>query len=121
MNYRTSTNPKSPTFHYYTNDIEDGIDAIKSCRALGGGDFIAYNLLLLWILPSLSSTTIQIFVLFGFIINVQIGIILTDWVRSLWKENLMPCLPLPVICISAYALIVDFILQSLDIDHISRC
>jgi hypothetical protein len=117
-NYRMSTYPTFPVFCYYTHDIEDGIDATKGYRALGDGDFFLYNLLLLWILPPLSSTTIQICVLFGLIINVQIGIILTGWIGSLWKEYRMPALPLPVIFISAYALIIDFILQSLDIDNV---
>ena len=116
MNYRISTYPTFPVFCYYTHDIENGIDSTKGYRAMGDGDFFLFNLLLLWILPPLSSTTTQICIFFGMIINVQIGYMLTDWIGSLWKEYKMPALPLPVIFISVYALIVDFILQSLDID-----
>jgi hypothetical protein len=113
-----STYPQFPAFCYYTRDIKDGIDAIQGCRSLGDGDFFLFNLLLLWILPPLSSTTIQICVLVGLIINVQIGIMLTDWIGSLWKEYRVPGLPFPVILISTYVLIVDLILQSLDIDNV---
>ncbi|CAF1320460.1 unnamed protein product, partial [Rotaria sordida] len=119
MNYRISTYPTFPVFCYYTHDIEDGIDPTKGYRALGDGDFFLYNLLLLWILPPLSSTTIQICVFFGLVTNVHIGFMLTDWIGSLWKEYQMPALPLPVIFISLYALILDFILQSLDVDCVA--
>ena len=101
--------PTFTIFCYFTHDIEDGIDATKGCKVLGSGDFFAYNLLLLWILPPLSSITIQILVLFGLIVNVQIGLMLTEWIGSRWKENPRPALPLPVMFISTYALIVDFI------------
>ena len=103
--------PTFPIFCYYTHDIEDGIDATKGCKVLGDADFFVYNLLLLWILPPLSSTIIQILVLFGLIVNVQIGLMLTDWIGSRWKENIRPALPLPVMFISTYALIVDFIIK----------
>jgi hypothetical protein len=115
-----STHPTFQAFCFYTHDIEHGIESIKSYTALGDGDFFIYNLLLLWLLPPLSSTTVQLCILFGAIINVQTGIILTVWIGSLWKENRMPALPLPVILISAYALIVDFMLQSSD-EYMSIC
>jgi hypothetical protein len=107
-----------PFFSYYTHDIEDGRDATRYCETLGGGDFVIYNLLLLWILPPLSSITIQFCILLGFIINIQIGLALMRWIGSIWKENLMPAVPIPVVLISAYAIIVDFILQSLDIHNL---
>jgi hypothetical protein len=114
--------PRYPTFPircYYTHDIEDGIDAIEGCEALGDADFFVYNLLLLWILPPLSSITIQMLVLFGLTVHVQIGIMLTDWIGSRWKEYRRPALPLPVIFISTYALIVDFIIKSLDAANVT--
>jgi hypothetical protein len=45
---------------YYARDIEDGIDTIKAFEFLGGGDFLLYNLFLLWLLPPLSSIKIQL-------------------------------------------------------------
>ncbi|CAF3886471.1 unnamed protein product [Rotaria sp. Silwood1] len=113
------TYPTFPVFCYYTHDIENGIDAIKGCRALGDSDFFIYNLLLLWLLPPLSSTIIQMLVIFGLTINIQIGLMITDWTRSLWKEYRMPALALPVIFGSAYALIIDFIIKNFDIDYIN--
>lgn len=86
---------------------------------MGEADFVIYNLLLLWILSPSSSITIQICVLFGFIIMVQIGIVLTAQLRSLWEEQAMPALPFPVILVSTYAILVDYIVQNLDVDEIS--
>lgn len=110
-----STYPTFPFFCYYTHDIEDGIDVTKQCEALGGGDFVIYNFLLLWILSPLSSMTVQFYVLIGFIINIQIGLIVTRWIGSLWKEYLMPAVPIPAILTSAYAIILDFHMQSVDV------
>ncbi len=108
-NYFMPTYPSFPFFWYYTFDIEDGKDATKHGESLGGGDFFIYNLLLLWLLPPLSSITIQFCILLGFTINIQISLWLTAWTGSIWKENPMPALPLPLILICTYAMIVDFI------------
>ncbi len=110
MDYLMTTYPPFLVFTYYTHDIEDGIDAIKGCWGLGGSDFFVYNLLLLWLLPPLSSTTIKLLILFGLSINVQIGLVLTDCSRSLYEVCRMPGLPLPVIFVSTYALIIDCIM-----------
>jgi hypothetical protein len=42
---------------------------------------------------------------------------ITKWIGSLWKQNVMPAVPFPVIVVSTYAILVDFITQSLDIDN----
>ncbi|CAF3046612.1 unnamed protein product [Rotaria sp. Silwood2] len=119
MNYLMPTYPTFPVFSYYTHDIENGIDAIKGYRALGDSDFFIYNLLLLWLLSPLSSTIKQMLLFFGLTVNIQIGLMITDWIRSLWKEYQMPALPLPVIFVSAYVLIIDFIIKNFDIDYIN--
>ncbi|UJR22355.1 hypothetical protein I4U23_025417 [Adineta vaga] len=80
------TCPKFPVFCFYTHDIEDEID-MEDCSALADGDFFIYNLLLLWLLSPLTSTTIQILILFGFTINIQIGLILTNWIGYRWKND----------------------------------
>ena len=118
MRYKMVTYPSFPSFCFYTHDIEDGLEACKGYSSLGEGDFIYYNLLLLWILPPLSSTTIQLSVLFGLIIIVQIGIELTSQFGSLWEEDMMPGLLFPVILVSAYGVVIDCILQSSDVDQI---
>jgi hypothetical protein len=114
--------PRYPTFPircYYTHDIEDGIDAIEGCEALGDADFFVYNLLLLWILPPLSSITIQMLVLFVLSITVQIGLMFTHFIGSRWKVYRRPALPLPVMFISTYALIVDCIIKSLNAANVT--
>ena len=110
-----------PFFCYYSYDIEDGIDATKDLSGLGGGDFVSYNVLLLWVLPPSPSITIQLCVLFGFLIIIQIAIMTTDWIGSLWKEWVMPGVPVPVVLVSAYAIIVDFIIQNVGIDNAKIC
>jgi hypothetical protein len=112
-----STPTGFPFFCYYSYDIEDGIDATKNLEGLGGADFVAYNILLLWVLPPLPSMTIQLCVLFGFLIIIQIALMITDWIASVWEESGMPGIPLPVILVSTYAIIVDFITQNVDIDN----
>ena len=120
MRYRVATYPSFPSFRFYTHDIDDGPEACDGCESLGEGDFIFYNLLLLWILSPLSSTTIQICVLLGLIIIIQIGLELTSQFAHLWEEHIMPALLFPVILVSAYGVIVDCILQNLDVDQISN-
>jgi hypothetical protein len=114
-----STYSTFPFFCYYTHDIEDGEDATQHCESLGGGDFLIYNLLLLWLLPPLLSITIQLCLLIAFIINIQIGFMVTDWIGSLWKENLMPTVPLRVILISGCSIILQFIVQSFHTDNVN--
>jgi len=106
-----------PPFCYYSHDIEDEIDAtIKELQIIGGGDFIQYNWLLLWLLPPLVSLKIQLYILLGFIICIQIGIHFTIWIGTHLKVKTMPGTPIPVIVISTYAIIIDVIIQDLDID-----
>ncbi len=121
---RTSTNclvsksTGAPVFCYYSYDIEDGMHPTKNLSGLGGADFVAYNVLLLWVLPPLSSMTIQLCVLFGFLIIIQIAVQTTRWIGSLWNENGMPGIPVSVVLVSTYAIIVDFIIQNVDIDNV---
>ncbi len=123
MDRHTSTNiivSKStglPVFCYYSYDIENGIDETKILSGLGGADFVAYNVLLLWVLPPSPSITIKLFVFFGFLITIQIAVMITCWISYAWKQSDMPGVPIPVVLVSTYAIIVDFIIQNVDIDN----
>ncbi|CAM4989591.1 unnamed protein product, partial [Rotaria socialis] len=103
---------------YVTHDIEDEIDETQGYIGLGDDDFVHDNLLLLWILSPLSPPTMQICIVIGFILNVQISIMFMNWIGCLSKEYLSLLLSLSVIFISAYALIIDCILQNLDVDNV---
>jgi len=103
------TYPGFPSFCYYTHDIEDEIDTVKTLEILGGGDFLMYDLLLLWLVSPLSSIIIQLCVFFCFIINIHVSIIITDWIGSLWNENPMPAVPVPVVIVCIYAIIIDLL------------
>jgi hypothetical protein len=106
-----------PVFCYYSYDIENGIDETKILSGLGGADFVAYNVLLLWVLPPSPSITIKLFVFFGFLITIQIAVMITCWISYAWKQSDMPGVPIPVVLVSTYAIIVDFIIQNVDIDN----
>jgi hypothetical protein len=106
-----------PPFCYYSHDIEDEIDAkIKELQIIGGGDFMQYNWLLLWLLPPLVSLKIQLYILFGFIICIQIGIHLMIWIGTRLGVECMPDTPIPLIVVSIYGIIIDVITQNLDVD-----
>jgi hypothetical protein len=44
---------------------------------------------------------------FGFIIIIQIALMITAWFRSLWKESGLTGVPLLVILVSTYAIILS--------------
>jgi hypothetical protein len=79
---------------------------------LGLGDFLGYNVLLLTILPELSSMSTQIWLTLGCIICIGIGYILSGWLASTWKEIGFPGVPLPVIVVSIYVLFLDIIMEN---------
>ncbi len=106
-----------PPFCYYSHDIEDEVDAIKGFQMIGGGDLMKYNWLLLWLLSPLMSFKIQLYILFGFIICIQVGIHLSNWIATHLKVKGIPGTPIPVILISTYAIIIDVITQNSDEDH----
>jgi hypothetical protein len=66
------------------------------------------------VLPPWASIEIQVFVLFGFIINLQIGILITEWFWKLWNETCMPGTSFLIITISAYAIILDAVMKNFD-------
>ncbi len=111
-----------PRFCYYTHDIENENDTyvLDECLCLGGCDFCIYNLLLIWVLPPLASIEIQLFILFGFIISLQIGMVTSGWLQKLWDTTGMPGTLFPVITISAYAIILDVVMKNFDTDCVNK-
>jgi hypothetical protein len=93
---------------YYTK----GVNKWEIGGSLGGGDFLVYNILVLFALPPSSSLITKICVTFGSIISVQIGSLLTYLLRRLAKKYSGPGVPLPVISVSVYLFILDLIIPN---------
>lgn len=105
-------------YAYYVNDPRyEKIDDESFIISIGLGDFIFYNLMVLFILsPSLSMIN-QIYVVIGVIASVQIGYMVTNWTSVFRnKNNIQPALPLPVIFYSAYAILIDIFVQNSNSD-----
>ena len=95
-----------PSGDYFT-----GIDGEKRGRALGFGDFLVYNLLVLLALPLSPSSTIitQLWITAGSIISINIGHLLTVCLQSKYRLQVAPGLPLPVMTFTAYVILLQFI------------
>jgi hypothetical protein len=76
-------------------------------QALELGDLYIYNLMLLSILPPLSSMTTKVLVTVGYIISVQIGNEGIIRLGRLYNQKNIPGVPLPVVFVSMYAFILD--------------
>jgi len=85
---------------YYTRDIGRG------GSYLGYGDFLFYNLLILFVLPQSSSIIIKMCVTLGSILCVQVGYMTTIYLGWFYKQDCIPGLPLPVITVSIYFVIL---------------
>ncbi len=103
---------------YYVKDPIDGIkNEDKYLPVLGLGDFMYYNLMVLFVLPPLLPMTTKICVAIGGIISVQVGYMATIWIATFWNvENAVPALPLSVITYSIYAIFVDIFMQYSNLD-----
>ena len=93
---------------YYTK----GVNKWNMGGSLGGGDFLVYNTLVLFTLPSSSSLITKICVTFGSIVCVQIGSLLTYLLQRLAKKYSSPGVPLSVITVSVYLFILDLIIPN---------
>jgi len=87
-----------------------GVDRWEQSPALGFGDFVVYNLLVLYALPPSSSITTKMCLTFVCIISVHIGFWLTHWLRSLVNKLTVPGVPMPVITVSIYLFILNLII-----------
>jgi hypothetical protein len=95
-----------PSGDYYT-----GIDGEKRGAALGFGDFIAYDLMILLALPPSPSSSIitQLWITAVSIIIINIGHLVTGWLMKIYRLQVAPGVPLPVMTFTAYLLLLDII------------
>jgi hypothetical protein len=104
---------------YYIDDYEDitRIDETMDIPILGLGDFLYYNLMVLFVLPPLASVTTQIYIGIGCIIFIQIGYMLTNWIAILWNQTeIRPATSLPVVTVSTYTILLHIFMQHLNTD-----
>jgi hypothetical protein len=92
----------------YFTEYSDDDDSNREDNGLGIGDFFIYNLMLLWILPPLSTVSTKVGIAVGHIIAVQIGLDASDRLARLYKQTLYPAFPLPVVAVSIYAFLLDW-------------
>ena len=95
--------------YYCTGEPDENghIERSENVSWLGLGDFLFYNLMLLWILPPLSSVTTQTCVAIGHIITIQIGEAIARELATHYRYRSWPALPVPIVAVSLYALVLD--------------
>jgi hypothetical protein len=102
-----------PAESYVTwNPDENAVNEKDDHMSLGLDDFFLFDLMLLSVLPSLSSMATQIIVLIGHILVVQIGQEATFLLGRLFKQQNQPAVPLPVITVSLYAILLNIFLNN---------
>jgi hypothetical protein len=101
-----------PCGFYYTWDVDE-TQSYKNddLLALGLGDFVMFNFMLLLILNPLFSIAANICITIGHIIAVQIGQEITHRLGILYNQYEQPGLPLSVITFSIYTMLLNFFLE----------
>jgi len=106
------TDLQIPTGVYSTWDLDDNeLEEETEQRIVGHGDFYFYNLMLLLILPPLSSMTTKVLVTIGYIIIVHICSETTFRLGFLYNKHNLPGVPLPVAVVTMYAIILDIFIE----------
>jgi hypothetical protein len=89
------------------------IDGAKRGAALGFGDFLLYNLMILLALPAPPSSSMitQLWIPGGSIISIIIGLLITEQLLTTYQLQVAPGLPLPVMIFTAYVILLQFIVD----------
>ncbi|CAF3351740.1 unnamed protein product [Rotaria socialis] len=99
-------------FCYTWNFDDNETDQTQNNRAsLGTSDFLILNLMLLLILPPVSSMATKVYVAIGHIIAIQIGQKRTSRFGCSFNQYLLSALPLPVFFSSLYAILLNAFVQ----------
>jgi hypothetical protein len=85
-------------------------------ECLGLGDFLGFNLMILFLLQPQWLIATKIFVVIGCIISIQIGRCGTSRLIQIWQISDAPGLPFPVVTFSLYTIILNVIIHSINID-----
>jgi hypothetical protein len=95
-------------FTAHSDDDESKPDGKQQFDYLGLGDFFFYNLMLLWIVPPLTSLSTKVAIAMGHVVAVHIGLEASDRLASLYNKISYPALPLPIVAVSIYAFLLDW-------------
>ena len=102
---------------YDINEMDDEMEnKNKTVSGIGWGDFLVFNLLLLLVIPTNCSITIRLCVAFGCIISVQLAELCNDFILHYSDVEDVPALPLPTIAVTAYAIVIDAIIEHFNFD-----
>jgi hypothetical protein len=103
---------------YDINELNDDVDDEDCFSVIGLGDFFFFDLLLLVVIPDNSSITTRACIAFGCMISVQFSDLCTGSMFSYVDSPSLPALPIPTIVVTAYAIVIDAIIQysSMDCD-----
>ena len=85
-------------------------------NGIGWGDFLVFDSLLLLVIPRNYSVIIQVWVAFGCIVIVQLADLCNDLIIYFTSCRNVPALPIPTIAATAYAIIVNAIIEHLNLD-----
>jgi hypothetical protein len=111
--------PTAPIGLYCTcdiNELDDDVeDDNQSYQIIGFADFFFFNLLLLFVLPANSSIATRVCIAVGCIIMVQLGDLCTTFMLPYVSDGL-PAVPFPTVFVTAYAIVVDAIIEYSNID-----
>ncbi|CAM4959332.1 unnamed protein product [Rotaria socialis] len=95
------------------NELNNGVKNWDSCvSAIGWGDFLIFDVLLLLIVPHNSSIVIRVCRAFGCLANIELVDLCTGFILYFSDFNGLPTLPLPTVVVSAYLIVVDVIIES---------
>ncbi len=101
-----------PCGFYYTWDVHDNRSYRHGDRsALGLGDFVMFNIMLLFVLNPLLSIIANICITIAHVIAIQIGQRITYLLGIRYNQCSQPGLPLPAITFSIYAMLLYFFFQ----------
>ena len=98
----------------YTGRDPDGdqINDDDSCESLGFGDFLAFNSMLLALLPPDFSIQGKCLMVVTYMVIVCIGHDSTRQLGDLWNTCMTPAIPVPMFFVSLYAILLNYIVEN---------
>ena len=92
---------------FYFIAYSDDDESKQEFESLGLGDFFVFNVMLLWILPPLSTLSTKVAINVGHVVAVHVGLDLLDRLARHYEQILYPALPLSVVAVSIYAFLLN--------------
>ena len=116
----SSDYPTTPRGFYCDYDFNEWIEDMENedtyFPMIGLGDFLFFDLLLLFVVPFNSSIITKGCIAFICIIVVQFGNLCTRYMGRFTYSESMPGLPFPTVFVTTFAVVLDAMGQYLDTD-----